>query len=206
MVDSGLRQSLSQDVRRLVTGRMTNDSFDDAYYERYDSSDDRAVREISGFCFCLYSSDLLFPLRLRGRHALDADTKRTCIRAVLFLRSGLEYDWPPFPDDAGLRMLSGIAFLGIPAGIALFIVGALVALSGEPQFGSPLLIGGLITLVGSMTFYRQWPKSLEPEWESFRNSGDYDVWPFRRQADFDDAKQTCHLLGNADGHITRVCH
>ena len=34
---------------------MTNDDFDDAYYEHYDSSDDRAVREISGFCYSLYS-------------------------------------------------------------------------------------------------------------------------------------------------------
>ncbi len=198
MVDPDLRQSLSQDVRRLVTGRMTNDDFDDVYYERYDSSDDRAVREISEFCYCLYSSDLLFPLRLRGRHSLDADTKCTCTRAILFLRSCREYEWPPFPDNIGLRMLSGIAFLGIPAGISLFIVGALVALSGELQFGSLLLFAGIISLVGSTTIYRLLPQSFESEWESFRRSGDYDVWPFRKQADFDDAKQTCHLLANTD--------
>ena len=102
MVDSDLRISLSQDVRRLATGRMSNDDFDDVYYEQYDSSHDRAVCEISGFCYSLYSSDLLLPMRLRGRHALDADTKRTCIRAVLFLRSGLEYEWPAFPDNAAL--------------------------------------------------------------------------------------------------------
>ncbi len=195
MVDSDLRASLSQDVRRLVTGRMTNDDFDDAYYEHYDSSDDRAVREIAGFCYSLYSSDLLFPMRLRGRHALDADTKCTCTRAVLFLRSGLEYEWPAFPDEPGLRMFSGLAFLGIPAGIAFLLVGTPLTLSGDMQFGAPLFVGGLLTLVGSIWFWRSWPKMLEPQWKSFRDSGDYDVWPFLRQSDFDHAKGTCHLLG-----------
>lgn len=195
MVDSDLRASLSQDVRRLVTGRMTNDEFDDAYYEQYDSSDDRAVREISGFCYSLYSSDLLLPMRLRGRHALDPDTKCSCTRAVLFLRSGLEYEWPPFPDDPGLRMLSAFAYMGIPAGIALLLVGTPLALSGDLQFGGPLFVGGLLSLIGSIWFWRSCPKMLEPQWESFRESGDYDAWPFLRQSDFDHANEHCHLLG-----------
>lgn len=195
MVDSDLRASLSQDVRRLVAGRMTNDEFDDLYYEYYDSSDDRAVREISGFCYSLYSSGLLFPMRFRGRRALDAGTKCTCSRAVLFLRSGLEYEWPAFPDALGLRMFSALAFLGIPAGVVLLLVGTLLALSSDIQFGAPLFVGGLLTLVGSTWFWRSWPKLLEPQWESFRDSGDYGVWPFLRQSDFDHAKETCHLLG-----------
>ncbi|MEL6899243.1 MAG: hypothetical protein AAFP90_24330, partial [Planctomycetota bacterium] len=64
MVDSKLRKLLSQDIRRLVTGRMTNDDFDDAYYEHYGSSDDRAILEISGFRYSLYPSDSLFLMRL----------------------------------------------------------------------------------------------------------------------------------------------
>jgi hypothetical protein len=92
-------------------------------------------------------------------------------------------------------MLSGIAFLGIPAGIALLLVGTPLALSGDMQFGAPLFVGGLLTLVGSIWFWGSWPKMLEPQWKSFRDSGDYDVWPFLRQSDFDHAKETCHLLG-----------
>jgi hypothetical protein len=88
MIDRKLRAELSQDIRRLATGRMTNDAFDDLYYEVYERSDDRAVNEIAAFCYGLYSSDLLFPIRLRGRYALDAETKRTIARCVLFLRSG----------------------------------------------------------------------------------------------------------------------
>lgn len=197
MVDSDLRQELSQDVRRLATGRMTNDDFDGACYERYEVSKDRAVREISVFCSSLYSSDLLLPMRLRGRHTLDPETKRTCTRAVLFLRSGLEYEWPAFPDDPGLRAVGGLAWLGIPGGIALIFVGVMFAFSDDIQFGAILFIAGLLALFSSVCFLRTWTFMLEPEWESFRDSGDYDVWPFLRKSDFDRANETCHLLGKA---------
>ena len=43
MVDTELRHRLSQDLRRLITGRMTNDEFDDVYYESYFDSDDLAA-------------------------------------------------------------------------------------------------------------------------------------------------------------------
>ena len=79
--------------------------------------------------------------------------------------------------------------------IALLLIGIPLVLSGDFQFGGPLVVSGLTVLIGSIWFYRLWPKSLEPEWESFRASGDYDVWPFFRQSDFDQAKETCHLLG-----------
>ena len=71
MVDLELRHRLSQDLRRLVTGRMTNDDFDDAYYESYMDSNDIAVREISRFGWSLYSSDVLFclPTNYGGRIA-----------------------------------------------------------------------------------------------------------------------------------------
>lgn len=193
MVDSNLRESLSQDIHRLITGRMTYDDFDDAHYERYASSDDRAIREISGFCYSLYPSDQLFPMRLPAGH-LHADTECTGSRAVLFLCSGLEYEWPSFPDASGLQTLSGFAFTGIVAGIALLFVGTPFTLSGDLQFGTPLFIGGLLVLIGSIWFWRSWPKMLEPEWESFRASGDYDVWPFIRQSDIIHAKKHRHRL------------
>ena len=85
-------------------------------------------------------------------------------------------------------MLSGLSFLGIPAGIALLLVCVPLAPSGDVQLAAPLFIGGLSTLIVSLWFYRSWPKGLEPEWESFRASGDYDVWPFLRQSDFEHAK------------------
>ncbi len=191
MVDSDLRQALSQDVRRLVSGRIANNDFDDVYYKRYEQSEDRAVLEISGFCYSLYSSDLLLPMRLRGRHALDAEAKCICTRSVLFLRSGLEYEWPACPDEPGLRTLASLAFLGIPAGIALLIIGTPLTVSGDVQFGRPLFVGGLAILIGSILFSRSWPRVLEPEWNAFRANGEFEAWPFLRQSDFDRAKEDC---------------
>lgn len=201
MVDPDLRKSLSQDMRRLITGRMSNDDFDDVYYEHYESSEDRAVREIAGMCYSLYSSDLLFPYRLRGRHAVDAEIRGTAARAVLFLRSGREYEWPDFPDNPGFRLLAGLAmFLGIPAGIALLLTSLVATLAGSFDIAGLFAILGFLLLSGSLFFAFGWPTTLQSEWESFRASGDYDVWPFLRRDDFDNARQNCHLLGNVGGH------
>src|SRR5262245_24251555 len=49
MVDFSTRKDLSQDLRRLVTGRMTNDEFDEVAYGRFFDSKDRAVDSIAHF-------------------------------------------------------------------------------------------------------------------------------------------------------------
>jgi len=89
MVDSLKRRQLSQHLRQLVTGRATNDEFDEWYYNDYETSEDRATQAISAFGYSLYSD--LWPYRLRGVHAVDKETRRTAARCVLFLRSKLEY-------------------------------------------------------------------------------------------------------------------
>ncbi|HVC98463.1 MAG TPA: hypothetical protein VND64_32650 [Pirellulales bacterium] len=58
MVDHEARQALSLALRRLVTGRMTNDEFDDLYYGSWVNSSDRAVDVIATSAYCLYSSDV----------------------------------------------------------------------------------------------------------------------------------------------------
>jgi hypothetical protein len=85
MIDSTLRAELSQDIRRLATGQMTNDEFDDRYYEVYQPSDDDAITSIATYCYWLYSSDLLFPMRLRGRYAPKSGNTARC-RAPLSRR------------------------------------------------------------------------------------------------------------------------
>jgi hypothetical protein len=197
MVGGELRSELSQDIRRLATGRMTNDAFDDRYYEVYVRSDDRAVKEIASFCCGLYSSDLLFPIRLRGRYALDAETRRTITRCVLFLRSDNEYGWPPFPDNLTARVLAGLSFgLGFPGGVAITLIGlGMVVFDPEP-FAFFLLAIGLST--AAVCLYVGFIRSIvsPDEWCRFTGSGDYDCWPFLRRELFDNARKQNFLLGH----------
>jgi hypothetical protein len=185
MIDADTRCRLSLDVRRLVTGRMTNDAFDDVYYESYEPSGDRAIQEIAAFCSGLYSSDLLWPYHLRGRYAVNADTRSTACRCVLFLRSGLEYQWPSTPDDPVLRTFAGLAlFLGIPGGIAILLICVALVISGPDQMTTWLVLLGAVLLVTSTALALGWPRLLANDWAAFRSAGDSDVWPFLRREDF----------------------
>lgn len=196
MVDVATRQSLSQNLRRLVTGRITNDQFDDVFYDQYNHSSDRAVAEVSSFCYSLYSSDLLLPYRLRGPYSVSTETRSAAASCVLFLRSGLEYEWPPFPDSLGIRVLAGLATsLGIPAGIALLLIGMTMFADGwDNVVGSYAILGALL-LVSSSAFCFLWPGLLNNDWQAFYQAGDYDVWPFLRRQDFEHAQVSSHLLG-----------
>jgi len=195
MIDPETRKSLSQDVRRLVTGRMTNDAFDHVYYESYESSEDRAVRAIASFCYGLYSSDLPAPYRLRGWHTVGDETRSAAARSVLFLRSGFDYQWPETPNNPIVRVLSGLAmFLGLPAGIAVLLVCIPLALSGPDEMTAPLAILGAILLAGSSAFAFGWHWFLADDWKSYQASGGYDVWPFIRREDFEQACATCHMF------------
>src|SRR5262249_43935758 len=68
MVDREARQELAVALHRLVTGQMTNDQFDEVFEACVDS-EDAAVAAIANFGWGLYSSWLLWPYRLKGRHA-----------------------------------------------------------------------------------------------------------------------------------------
>jgi hypothetical protein len=193
MIDHDLRKSLSQDVRRLITGRMTNDEFDEVYYDTYDSSDDQAVCAVASSCYCLYSD--AFPYRLRGVHAVDRETRSTAARAVLFLRSCIEYEWPPMPGFHWLDVPHAFASTsGIPAGIVLSVLSIPLFLS-EPYLVLGLLaLLGIVLLVGSIALIVWHRRFVSERWKSFRAAGDYDVWPFLRRADFDQARTSCHMF------------
>lgn len=196
MVNTKLRQSLSQNARRLITGRMTNDAFDVAYADLYETSTDHAVSEIALFFHCLYSSDLLFPLRLRGRFAVDDETRSVVARAVLFLRSGLKYEWPLWPENSMRHALAGLAkWIGVPAGLWLTLKCAPDAwLGANERIAGLLAILGVVLSIGSAALAFFLPRQSPEDWKRYRESGDYDVWPFVRRDDFNAARKTYHML------------
>lgn len=196
MINSQLRTELSNDIRQLAIGRMTNDAFDDRYYEFYEPSDDRAINAIATYCYGLYSSDLLFPIRLRGRYALDRETRTTIARCVLFLRSENEYGWPPLPDDPASRWLSGFAFsLGFPAGVALTLIATGMAIFDPEPLAFQLLAIGMPLAAVCFWYAFLKPAVSTDDWNRYVESGDYDCWPFHERKNFETSRQSDHLLG-----------
>lgn len=198
MVDVSARRELSQNLRRLVTGRMTNDEFDELVYDPSCDSADGAVRNIAEFGYCLYSSDLLWSYRLKGRHAVPREERRTAARCVLFLRSALEYEWPPTPDNPTARLLQGLSiFLGIPLGLALLIMCVpLFFTDAWPEMIGEIFLAAAAVLAFSfwMIVVYPWRTSRSARWQAFVQSGDYDVWPFLRRSDL---ARACQGRGNA---------
>jgi hypothetical protein len=201
MIDSELRIQLSQDLRRLVTGRMTNDAFDDLYHGHYICSQDRAVAAIAGFGWGLYSSDTLTPYRLKGRHSVSKVDRRVAARSILFLRSGLEYHWPDYPSFLANRLLGAFAFnLGLPGGIALLICSVPLLAAGIEgvEFLWPVAALGLLSTAFSVWYLCSGANRMEvtsPAWQNWISAGDIDAWPFLRREDFYEARRTAHLLG-----------
>lgn len=192
MIDVAARNELSQNLRRLVTGRMTNDEFDELVYHPACDSPDGAVRRIAEFGYCLYSSDVIWPYRLKGCHAVSSETRRVAARCVLLLRSALEYEWPPEPDNPTARELQGLAmFLGLPLGIALLLICLPVLFTNA----WPEMIGWIFLAALAVLAFSLWMLVVHPcrarnsaRWQAFFQSGDYEVWPFLRRSDFDHAR------------------
>lgn len=197
MHEPSLVQSLSQDMRSLVEGRLTNDAFDDLYHTKYADSDDRRVREISGFCYGLYHSDTPLPRRLRGPYAVSKEDRRAIARAVLLLRSGRAYEWPDLPCPGLLGTIALFARNGgWPWLIAWLLIAGMLAVDRSFELAGQCLLLGGGTGVGMLMLGRYCQSVCLRDREQFWQAGDADVWPFLRRRDYDAARQANHLLGS----------
>ncbi len=107
MIDRLERDRLALLLRRLASGRITNDDYDN---ERPTRSRDRGLQAVSDAGWTLYSD--YHSYRLRGRRALLRHTVDQIGHCVLFLASDLEYEWPPPPPLGALGILVAIVTLG----------------------------------------------------------------------------------------------
>ena len=110
MVDRNARDQMVLLLRRLATGRITNDEFEEHLPI---SRADPAVDEIyHRGVWGLYSD--LHEHRLVGRQRLSRSERREIARFVLFLKSDLEYEWPGrHLWKELLWMLAGLLTLGL---------------------------------------------------------------------------------------------
>ena len=112
MISRTDRDHLALLLRRLASGRIYNDDYDG---DQPCASTDLAVTEIGWEGWGLYSDDRRY--RLRGPDSLPRESREHVARAVLFLQSDLEYEWPPFPRPGGVvlhvRLLREVLTLGL---------------------------------------------------------------------------------------------
>jgi hypothetical protein len=176
MVDREARSDLATSLLRLVSGEMTNDEFDRGY-DGWRKSPDVAITEIAKFGWGLYSD--LHPYKLKGRNAVSGETRQMAQRALLFLETDREYEWPPNVEGPA-------PFLGLFGPGCYLVLGLLLFVAALPQGGVLGLLGGLIALLPvAVTFMWLFTyRSLARDLERFRQSGDVHL----RQADFDEAR------------------
>ncbi len=182
VIDRAARDKLAEGLHNLVTGQITNDDFEDA---RPEETGDPAVAAIWEFGSGLYSDTHAY--RLTGWNSPSAEALGWANRAILFLRTDLPYEWPPsFRGQfvGGPALLACFAVLGVPLGVlavGLLGVGEWVAAAATAII--PLFTGSFLTL---------WLLTRDARAEEercFWATGERDVWPFVRRADFDDARR-----------------
>jgi hypothetical protein len=182
MIDQNARKELAACLEQLISGEMTNDAFDDRYYKHWQDSEDGAVVEIATFGCGLYSGDTI-PNRLTEPNALSDEARQTAHRAILFLQAEREYQWP--------RDVQDVAPYLAPWGPGFYLlIGIVLIVSALAQGGSAsLLLGGLGLLAIIPTFrWLAMARKRTEDLQRFYESGDFPVWPFLQQADFELAK------------------
>lgn len=110
MVDREARAEAVLLLRRLVAGRITNDEFEDALPA---SRVDPAIAEVFFLgVWGMYTDSCEH--HLVGRHRLPREARREVARFILFLKSGLDYEWPRRKGWEDLLWLAaGLLTLGL---------------------------------------------------------------------------------------------
>lgn len=195
MVDKEARAELRIALRRLVTGRMTNDDFDEVYGLHWNSQD-HAIASIAGFGWSLYSDSSTY--RLKGYYAVSPEVRRFASRSILFLYTDQEYGWPEWPEDLVAWCLTLLFPLTVTLGL---IFGLLAWIGNVPQATIticvilPMGILLFLTWLGLNVRIHQDSATRIKQMEGF---GDYhNCWPFLRQNDLEEAKKTVQFFGPA---------
>lgn len=202
MVDRNARDKLRQSLARLVNGEMTNDQFDDLYFDEWTDSKDLGVNQIANFGYGLYSSDTLISYRLSGRYAVCDETRQMADRCVQFLSTDLECEWPKMPDDPIGCLIGTFAIYAFGSAVlTLFIVGiAVIADLAESMTATKdlwkLTAIGLLALAGiwlmpilGRRISRRRRRTVQIDWE---------CWPFFCHEDIDTLRQTATSPNGAE--------
>ena len=178
------RSRLAQLLKELVSGRISNDSFQESS-DFCTDSEDAGVLVVQlfteGFCHDLW------PYKLRGCQKLSTEDHHKIEIATLFLKSDLEYEWPENSFPSGTW--SGCLLI-LPCAL-FFMAGMILTImfTWSPWY----IFGGILcfSLAIIVMFYsHKIEKRAEAQWAKEMNElGDFDVWPFYRKSDYDKEKR-----------------
>jgi len=182
------RAELSGAITELINGRISNDEFDEVYYGLCFRSPDRTVAELGGFAWGLYSSDLLMPYYLEGRHALAPEERAMMERALLFLSTDLEYAWPEFPGTS--YSWSVQHYILLPVGVVALLYAVLWAVFVSPAGIWDGIVPVVIVVVPVVWLYWLLGHARHLSITEFWASDPKHVWPFTSEEDYHRAVAT----------------
>jgi hypothetical protein len=182
MVDRPARDRLAEKLRHFVAGQITVGDFWGALSPH---SADAGVHAVWWFGDAIYNE--FGTPRMRGRFAARPEDKREAVRAIVFLHSDFEYEWPPFPSGC----VSAVWLYGTGTGLAILVFALLSAVrAGNDGTAAPFAILAAPLLVTAGLAY------LASRWDEkrFEQRGDFEVWPFLRRTDLAEAVKRPRLL------------
>lgn len=185
------RSELREKLRRLVDGEITNDDFDDYFGSGALEGDDPALPAIGQLGWGLYSDTSTY--KLTGASAVRGEARDCCDRALLFLTTDLEYEWP----EMRCSPPSFWAGPAMPLLVAvIFVVTGYLRADGV---GALLLFVGLLCSLIPVHWLATYAERRRAS-EAFRNSGDFDAWPFLRRSDLERRRE--HSVSRDEVQIT----
>jgi len=110
MVDRVARNKMAEEMRHFYSCLTTNFEFDDFVFDL--ETDDPAVKAIADACWATY--DDIRKHKMDGKWSLSDEQRAIVARAIAFLKTDLEYQWPKQPWwYESLRPILLIATFGI---------------------------------------------------------------------------------------------
>lgn len=105
MIDRAARDQLSRNLRLLISGKISNDEFEESVPA---TGEDAAIKAFTDMAWLLYSDTREH--RLVGRHSIHPAERREVLRWILFLDSDSEYRWPrmSLPGLSPLRRMRAL--------------------------------------------------------------------------------------------------
>jgi hypothetical protein len=190
MVDTELRTELREDVRLLYAGLMPRQDFEEAFYFRYASTDDQAVREVANLCASIASGKT--PIAT-GDLDTSARDKAALVRSMLFLNSNLDYEWPGDSVSPGHRTIVGLTlFLILPVIMAVVLFWLPIPVAISEEFTTPLALVGVAGMFGALCLICYQPASSNRQ-QDLLSGKDPELWPFKRIDDLHKSANRCHV-------------